>query len=69
MTGGQGPLQGMGRYGALDWQFTPGETGTQITLTYRVNGINPDGYAQLAPIVSSVQGLQLKALNAYLDKL
>jgi hypothetical protein len=69
MTGGLGPLQGMGMYGALEWQFSEVAEGTQITLSYKVTGINPDGFAQLAPIVSSVQSVQLNALKAYLDKL
>lgn len=68
MSGGLGPLQGMGMNGALDWVMTPLENGTQVTLTYRVHGINPDGFAELAPIVAHVQGLQLGALKSYLEK-
>lgn len=67
MTGGLGPLQGMGMYGALDWQLKATDKGTQITLTYRVTGINPDGFAQLAPVVAHVQGLQLAGLGQYLN--
>ena len=68
MTGGLGPLQGMGMYGALDWVLTEVESGTQVTLTYRVQGINPDGFEQLAPIVGHVQGLQLQALGSFLTE-
>lgn len=66
MTGGLGPLQGMGMFGALDWQFTPQDGNkTQITLRYQVMGSNPEGYASLAPIVDKVQGQQLQALGNY----
>lgn len=68
MTGGLGPLQGMGMYGALEWSFSTEGSNTKITMTYRVNGINPDGYSKLAPIVDHVQGLQLNALKAHLSK-
>jgi uncharacterized protein YndB with AHSA1/START domain len=67
MTGGLGPLQGMGVFGSLDWAFTTNETSTQITLTYRVQGFTPDGFAKLAPIVAQVQGLQLQGLVNYLN--
>ena len=66
MTGGLGPLQGMGMFGTLDWQFVEVDGHTQLTLTYRVNGINPDGHEKLAPIVAKVQGLQLQGLANYL---
>lgn len=67
MTGGLGPLQGMGMYGALDWTFEANDQGTQVTMTYRVNGINPDGFAELAPIVDQVQGIQLGGLKTLLQ--
>jgi uncharacterized protein YndB with AHSA1/START domain len=66
MTGGLGPLQGMGMYGALDWSIAPRAGGTVITLTYRVAGINPEGFAALAPIVDQVQAQQLGGLARYL---
>ena len=57
----------MGVHGALDWRISPGEHGgSRITLTYTVSGINPDGFAALAPIVDKVQGLQLGGLAAHL---
>lgn len=62
LTGGLGPLQAMGMYGALDWTFTENEQGTLVTMTYKVNGINPQGFAQLAPIVDKVQAIQLAGL-------
>jgi hypothetical protein len=68
MTGGLGPLQGMGMHGALDWQFKATDIGTQITLTYKVSGINPEGFVKLAPIVGYVQGVQLGGLKVFLEK-
>ncbi|GGF56074.1 ATPase [Alteromonas lipolytica] len=67
MSGGLGPLQGMGVYGALDWQFTENGTKTRITLTYRVQGFYPEGFAELAPIVAQVQGIQLQALVDFIN--
>lgn len=65
MTGGLGPLQGMGMYGALDWKFQQLNDKTIITLTYRVSGIDPTGFEKIAPIVAQVQGDQLNALIDY----
>lgn len=67
MNGGLGPLQGMGMFGALDWTLSPAGEGTDITLTYRVTGTNAEGFAGLAPIVDSVQALQLGGLGNYLN--
>ena len=68
MTGGLGPLQGMGMHGALDWAFATTDEGTQITLTYRVSGIDPNGFEKLAPIVAQVQGMQLQGLADFLKE-
>ena len=67
MTGGLGPLQGMGMYGALDFLLTESEKGTEVTLTYKVNGINPGGFEQLAPIVDQVQTIQIGGLATHLN--
>ena len=68
MTGGLGPLQGMGMHGALDWAFATTDEGTHITLTYRVSGIDPNGFEKLAPIVAQVQGMQLQGLADFLKE-
>jgi hypothetical protein len=68
MTGGLGPLQGMGMYGALDWFFVQNGDVTTIELTYNVQGISPEGFEQLAPIVDKVQAFQLKQLIKYIKK-
>ena len=70
MTGGLGPLQGMGMFGALDWQFTSVDEApatSTITLRYHVQGYSASGYDDLAPIVDKVQGLQLQALADFLQ--
>jgi uncharacterized protein YndB with AHSA1/START domain len=68
MTGGLGPLQGMGVYGSLDWVFSEDKGKTTVTLTYSVTGINKDGFEKLAPIVARIQGLQLNALKQFVEK-
>ena len=65
MVGGLGPLQGMGMYGALEWSFTDNEQGTEVVMTYKVNGINPGGLSELAAIVDKVQAMQLSSLGKY----
>lgn len=68
MAGGLGPLQGLGMYGAMDWAFAARDSGTDITLTYRVSGINADGFDELAAAVDGVQALQLAGLGNYLAR-
>ncbi|MBD9477786.1 SRPBCC domain-containing protein [Pseudoxanthomonas sp. PXM02] len=66
MTGGLGPLQGMGLSGALEWRFAEENTGTRITLWYRAGGYTPDDIGKFAPVVDKVQGLQLGGLATFL---
>lgn len=66
MTGGLGPLQGMGLNGALEWRFADENDGTRITLWYRVGGYTPDDLSKFAPAVDKVQGLQLGGLASFL---
>ena len=68
MTGGLGPLQGMGLHGALDWRFAEEIGGTRITLWYRAGGYTPDHIGKFAPVVDKVQGLQLGGLATFLRK-
>jgi hypothetical protein len=56
LTGGLGPLQGMGLGGAMVWAIKPGEEGNSVSWTYNVHGHSTEEYLkQLAPIVDSVQ--------------
>jgi hypothetical protein len=66
MTGGLGPLQGMGLSGALEFRLAPAAGGTTITLFYRAGGYTPDDLAAFAPIVDQVQALQLGGLADHL---
>lgn len=66
MTGGLGPLQKMGLYGALDWQIGRYGSKHKVTLLYSVNGFNPEGFESLAPVVDNVQSIQLQQLQKYL---
>lgn len=66
MTGGLGPLQGLGLDGALEWRFAAEDQGTRITLHYRVGGYSPDDLGRFAPVVDKVQALQLGGLAEYL---
>lgn len=66
MTGGLGPLQGMGLHGALEWRFVAEKDGTRITLWYRVGGYTPDDIGKFAPVVDKVQGQQLGGLATFL---
>ena len=68
MSGGLGPLQGMGLHGALEWRFAAEDDGTRITLWYRVGGYTPDDLGQFAPVVDKVQGVQLGGLADFLRK-
>lgn len=68
MTGGLGPLQGMGLNGALEWRFVEEKGGTRITLWYRAGGYTPDDLGKLVPVIDKVQALQLGGLAEYLRK-
>lgn len=69
MTGGLGPLQGMGLDGTLEFRLAPVEGGgTRITLWYRVGGYTPDDLSKFAPVVDRVQALQLGGLAAHLGQ-
>jgi uncharacterized protein YndB with AHSA1/START domain len=67
MTGGLGPLQGMGLHGALEFRFKAAEGGgTTITMFYRAGGYTPDDLSKFVPVVDKVQALQLGGLGDYL---
>jgi uncharacterized protein YndB with AHSA1/START domain len=66
LTGGLGPLQGMGLHGALEFRFAPAGDSTTITMFYRAGGYTPDDLSKLAPVVDQVQALQLGGLATYL---
>lgn len=64
MTGGLGPLQGMGLHGALEFRLAANpDGGTTITLWYRAGGYTPDDLSKFAPVVDKVQAQQLGGLE------
>ena len=68
MTGGLGPLQGMGLDGVLEFRLEALETGgTTVTMYYRVGGYTTDDLSQFAPVVDQVQALQIGGLKRLLD--
>lgn len=68
LTGGLGPLQGMGLHGVLEWRLEAVEEGTRITLWYRAGGYTPDDLSGFAKVVDSVQAQQLGGLARYLQQ-
>lgn len=67
MIGGLGPLQDLGLYGAMSWNFEVlSDTRTKVVHTYRVMGYYPDGLEELAVAVDRVQTLQVSRLEAKL---
>ena len=78
LTGGLGPLQEMGMFGALTWQFDEQENGegTKVTLTYTASGhihfngkpASLDEAKGLVKVVDQVQAQQLSALTSFSDK-
>ena len=69
MTGGLGPLQGMGLDGALEFRLAPADGGgTRITMFYRAGGYTPDDLSKFAPVVDKVQAQQLHGLAEFLRK-
>lgn len=67
LTGGLGPLQGLGLYGVLDWRLTPVDGGTKITYWYRAGGYTTEDLKSLAVIVDQVQAQQLASLARFIN--
>ncbi|MEM7456559.1 MAG: ATPase [Planctomycetota bacterium] len=59
MTGGLGPLQGMGVTGALTYEFVEGDEGTEVKMTYNVSGASSLQLDAIAVPVNQVLGLQM----------
>lgn len=70
MKGALGPLQELSVDGTLTIQLVAGESGTQLEMTYRVAGYNPDGLGPgWATAVDAVLSTQMKRLKDYLEGL
>jgi uncharacterized protein YndB with AHSA1/START domain len=66
LSGGLGPLQGLGLSGILEWRLVPVVGGTRITYWYRAGGYTPDDLRPLAIVVDQVQAQQLAGLAGYI---
>jgi len=67
MTGGLGPMQGMGLHGVAEWTLQAEGTSTRVTWRYRAGGYSPDDLSALAPVVDKVQAQQLDGLARWLQ--
>lgn len=69
MTGGLGPLQMLGVYGGMSWQFKKIDaTSSTIIFNYKVIGTMEGGLKPLAPVVDKVLNIQLAGLVDKINK-
>ena len=68
MTGGLGPLQGMGVAGAMTFSFSENEGQTTISMSYSVSGGHHLKLDKLAGPVNSVLNLQLDGLQKHCNQ-
>ena len=62
-----GPLQGRAVNGVLTFVLKPDGTGTQLTMTYLVNGANNSALDKSAPPVDEVLGEQFARLGRLIE--
>ena len=68
LAGGLGPLQESGVSGSLTFELAERVGGTDVTMTYSVGGYRQGGLQDLAPLVDTVLGAQLRRLKGYVEK-
>lgn len=68
MTGGLGPLQGMGLHGVAEWTLQADGAGTRVSWRYRAGGYATEDLSTLAPVVDRVQAQQLDGLVRWLQQ-
>jgi uncharacterized protein YndB with AHSA1/START domain len=68
LAGALGPLQSEGLAGAMSWQLTGVESGTQVTVTYVVGGYMQFVTEDIAPAVDGVVREQLESLASLFDQ-
>jgi len=68
LTGGLGPLQGMGVAGAMTFNLVPEGDKTNLELTYNVSGADALNLDKIAPAVESVLNGQMDRLREYCDQ-
>ena len=67
LTGGLGPLQGMGVGGAMTFSLSPEDNRTKVEFTYIVSGYVPAGLKEIAPAVNRVLEEQLANFQRFCD--
>lgn len=68
LTGGPGPLQGMGMDGAMVWTITSGNTGNTIRWTCSAHGLGTEESMNgLAPIVGRAQQQAFDRLVRFIE--
>jgi hypothetical protein len=69
LSGGLGPLQELGAYGMLAFNFQPSDkAGTKLVVSYVVSGYQPDkGFAPLAEPVNGVLKEQIDRLKRFVE--
>lgn len=68
LTGGLGPLQGMGMGGAMVWTITPADEASTVRWTYTAHGHSTeDTMKAFAPIVEQVQRQAFDRLLRFIE--
>jgi len=67
LSGGLGPLQGIGAAGSMTFALSPAEGGTKLEMTYAVAGYLPEGLNSWAPQIDSVLAEQVTCLKNYIE--
>lgn len=67
LSGGLGPLQGVGVAGALTISLSAREKGTELELVYGVGGYHPKGLDSWAAAVDGVLRQQIERLKKYVE--
>ncbi len=66
LSGGLGPLQAGAVNAVMTWTIKHDGAGSEVTLSYLVDGYYPGGLDKVRDDVDTVLGLQLERLRAYL---
>jgi uncharacterized protein YndB with AHSA1/START domain len=65
LSGGLGPLQGLGLHGVMSLTVSEAGEKSRVELSYNVSGFLPGGFEQLAPAVDGVLNEQLDRFTRY----
>ncbi len=65
LSGGLGPLQGLGLHGVMSVAVSEAGGKSRVELSYNVSGFLPGGLEQLAPVVDGVLNEQLDRFKRY----